>query len=138
MKAFRLLKKIPISEVAAGIVLHYLIGDELDKIKEMAWLEAWWRILLCCKYDQYENDYSESEGSEFSLTDFDIQPLFMLALARGPPHIRALRYSCGRPFQILTLMLGCPPLGLGVHRAIKDSWLQSRFLISNCTFDGLS
>ena len=134
--AFRLLENIPVPSGIPELVLSYFVGEDLQRFKERAWYYCWCKILLRGNAEVPELKFfsSDSESSEELqspgvgiLNSFEGRPLWQLMLSSGPYEPSdalsdGLPY--GRPFRILIRMLGSPPLGIGVERAVQDTLLR--------------
>ena len=116
---------MPDAEFTSPIVLSYLVGDELQKIKEDAWYICWRHILLRGRI-LARRDPAELNPDD-CLKRLEYEPLWSLHLSWGPQRSKAWHGSCGRPFRVLVTMLGCPPLGQDDGRAVRDDLLQTTF-----------
>ena len=116
--AFRYLRFLPVPSVTAHIVLTYLIGEDFQKLKEKAWYICWFKILLRGESDEDSDDSEMSDTFVWNPEQFKSRPLWYLQLSATSSR----RYE--RPLNILTTMLGGPPLSQFKERLIHDHLSQ--------------
>ena len=74
-----------------------------------------------------EDEFSSSEDSVCSNFEHGEVSLWILRFKQQPTELSLSACMYGRPFIILTTMLGGPPLCAEVQRAFPDNWLRLRF-----------
>ena len=120
---YRLWKILPAASVTFNVVLNYLVGNDLRLFKEDAWFTCWSKILLRGPYNYDLKNYNHSSHVEWSLYHFGDRPLWLLKVSRKELEPGKWFGKYGRPFKILTTMLGRPPLDIGQQYAVRDDRL---------------